>query len=123
MKTHFKKLTIVAIAAAMSFLAACKKDQDRTPPSADYKVTNMTLVNNEDGQPRLFNTLPVLGDQTVTLSNEALSAGHVAVKNAAGENLLLIIVGNKDGELTLEQNYVATGGQASGTINYTLTKI
>ena len=121
MKTHFKKSTVIAIAAAISFLAACKKDQDRASPLADYKVTDRMLINNEDGRPRAASTLAVL-DETVALRNEALNAGQVAIKNSFGKNLLLNIAGNKDGELTLAQPYAATEGKASGTIYYTLIK-
>ena len=122
MKTHFKKFTVLAIAAAISFLAACKKEQDRNSSLVDYKVTDRTLVNNEDGRPRAASTLPVLSGETVALYNEDLNAGKITIKNAAGENLLLTITGNKDGELTLTQAYAATEGRASGTIYYTLTK-
>lgn len=122
MKTHFKKLTVIAIAAAISFLTACKKDQDYASPLVSYKITDRLQVNNEDGKPRAISTLAVLSDETIALSNEDLNAGHVTVKNAIGENLPLTIIDNKDGELILEQTYTATEGQASGTIDYTLSK-
>ena len=122
MKTHFRNFTVLAIAAGMSFLVACKKEQDHASSLTDYKVTDRTLVNNEDGRPRTVSTLPVLSGRTVALDNENLNAGQVTVKNAAGKNLLLTITGNKDGELTLTQTYTATEGQASGTVYYTLIK-
>ena len=121
MKTHFKKSTVIAIAAAISFLAACTKDRDHASPLSDYKVTDRTIVNNEDGSPRATSTLAVL-DETVALRNEALNAGQVAIKNSFGKNLLLTVAGNKDGKLTLAQPYAATEGRASGTIYYTLVK-
>ena|ERR1700743_52632 len=122
MKTQFKKLTVLMVAVAISFLAACKKDQDHVSSLTDYKVTGRMIVNNEDGRPRAAGSLAVFGSETVALRNEDLSAGQVAVKNAAGKNLLLTVVGHKDDKLTLAQTYPATEGQASGTIYYTLIK-
>lgn len=123
MKTHFKKLSVIAVAIAISFMTACKKDQDHASSVTHYKVTDMTLINNQDGRPRAAGILPVLtADETVALHNEALNTGQITIKNAVGENLMLTIAGNKDGKLNLEQSYAAANGQASGTIYYTLVK-
>ena len=122
MKTHFKKFTVIAIAVAISFLAACKKDQDHASTLTDYKVTDRLLVNNEDGRPWAAGNLAVLSEETVALPNGDLNTGQITIKNAVGENLLLTILGHKDGKLILAQTYAATEGQASGTIYYTLIK-
>jgi hypothetical protein len=128
MKTHLKKFTVVAVAIAISFLAACKKDQSsgfgQTPVSrlVNYNVTDRMQVNNEDGKPRTINTLPVINDETVAINNGAVNAGQVTLKNVGGDNLLLNVVNNGGGKLTLVQTYPATDGQASGTIYYALNK-
>lgn len=127
MKKPIKKFTVVAVAVAISSLAACKKDQisgsDQSPASLsiNYKVTGMMQVNNEDGKPRAINTLPVINDETVALNNNALSAQQLTLKNIDGKNLLLTVVDDAAGKLTLAQTYPAAEGQASGTIYYSLS--
>jgi hypothetical protein len=123
MKTNFKKIAVMAL-LSVSVTAACKKEQtanqNPAPASVSYKVTDRLQVNNEDGKPRPFNTLPVINDEVVAFGSEALSRGQVTLKNTSGAYLLLNVADNTGGTLTLAQNYAAAGGFASGTVYYAL---
>ena len=123
MKTNFKKITVMGLLSA-SLIAGCKKEQstNQSPASAPvrYQVTDRLQVNNEDGKPRPFNTLPVINDDAVALGGEALSSGQVTLKNNNGADLLLKVEANNGEKLTLAQNYAATNGFASGTVYYAL---
>ena len=123
MKTNFKKITVMGLLSA-SLIAGCKKEQstnqDPLPPPVRYQVTDRMQVNNEDGKPRPFNTLPVINDDAVALGGEALSSGQVTLKNNNGADLLLKVEANNGEKLTLAQNYAATNGFASGTVYYAL---
>ena len=81
MKTNFKKITAMGLLSA-SVIAGCKKEQstNQDPASAPvrYQVTDRLQVNNEDGKPRPFNTLPVINDEAVALGSDALSRVHNA---------------------------------------------
>ena len=107
-----------------SLIAGCKKEQSTNQNSAQapvrYQVTDRLQVNNEDGKPRPFNTLPVINDETVAFGSEALSSGQVALKNTSRGDLLLKVVANTGENLTLAQNYAAADGFASGTVYYAL---
>ena len=123
MKTNFKKITVMGLLSA-SLIAGCKKEQstNQSPASAPvrYQVTDRLQVNNEDGKPRSFNTLPVINDEAVAFGLEAISRGQVTLKNTSGGDLLLNVVANAGEELTLAQNYAAADGFASGTVYYAL---
>ena len=107
-----------------SLIAGCKKEQstNQSPASAPvrYQVTDRLQVNNEDGKPRPFNTLPVINDEAVALGSDALSREQVTLKNTSGGDLLLDVVANTGEKLTLAQNYAAADGFASGTVYYAL---
>ena len=107
-----------------SVIAGCKKEQstNQDPASAPvrYQVTDRLQVNNEDGKPRPFNTLPVINDEAVAFGLEAISRGQVTLKNTSGGDLLLNVVANAGEKLTLAQNYAAADGFASGTVYYAL---
>lgn len=107
---------------SVSLFDGCKKEQStsQNPAPVRYQVTDRMQVNNEDGMPRPLNTLPAINDEAVAFGNEALSSGQVALKNTSGGDLLLKVVANADGKLTLAQNYVAADGFASGTVYYAL---
>lgn len=128
MKTLLKKITVVAAAVAVSFLAACQKDQSpnasqkQAPTLVNYTVADRMQVNNEDGKPRAIGSLPAIDQETVALSDRQINGQPITLKNTAGANLLLDVVGNSGGKLTLAQTYAATNGMASGTIYYTLNK-
>jgi hypothetical protein len=121
MKTNFKKITVMGLLSA-SLIAGCKKEQstNQNPAPVRYQVTDRLQVNNEDGRPRPFNTLPVINDETVAFGSEALSGGQVTLKNTSGGDLLLKVVANSGEKLTLAQNYAAADGFASGTVYYAL---
>jgi hypothetical protein len=123
MKTNFKKITVVALLSA-SLIAGCKKEQsaNQNPasPPVRYQVTDRMQVNNEDGKPRPFNTLPAINDEAVTFGSEASSGGQVTLKNTSGRDLLLKVEANTGEKLTLAQNYPAADGFASGTVYYAL---
>ena len=103
-------------------IAGCKKEQsayqNQTPP-VNYQVTDRMQINNEDGKPRPFNTLPVI-DEAVAFGSEALSSGQVTLKNTSSGDLLLNVIANTGEKLTLAQNYAAADGFASGTVYYAL---
>lgn len=105
-------------------IAGCKKEQsaNQNPNLAPvrYQVTDRMQVNNEDGTPRPFNTLPVINDETVAFGSEAISRGQVTLKNTGGADLLLKVEANTGEKLTLAQNYAAADGFASGTVYYAL---
>ena len=105
-------------------VAGCKKEQsinqNPAPPPVRYQVTDRMQVNNEDGKPRPFNTLPVINDEAVAFGSEVLSGGQVTLKNTSGADLLLKVVANTGEKLTLAQNYAAADGFASGTVYYAL---
>ena len=105
-------------------IAGCKKEQstNQDPASAPvrYQVTDRLQVNNEDGKPRPFNTLPVINDESVAFGSEALSRGELTLKNTSGRDLLLKVVANTGEKLTLAQDYAAADGFASGTVYYAL---
>lgn len=107
-----------------SLIAGCKKEQstNQNPaaPPVRYQVTDRLQVNNEDGKPRSFNTLPVINDEAVAFGSEALSSGQVTLKNTSSGDLLLNVVANTGEKLTLAQNYAAADGFASGTVYYAL---
>jgi len=88
-----------------SVIAGCKKEQstNQDPASAPvrYQVTDRLQVNNEDGKPRPFNTLPVINDEAVALGSDALSREQVTLKNTSGGDLLLDVVANTDKKLTI----------------------
>jgi len=123
MKTNFKKITVMGLLSA-SLIAGCKKEQsaNQNPasPLVRYQVTERLQVNNEDGKPRPFNTLPVVNDEAVAVDNGAFSRGQVTLKNTSGGDLLLKVVANTGEKLTLAQNYAAENGFAGGTVYYAL---
>jgi hypothetical protein len=121
MKTNFKRTTVMGLLSA-SLIAGCKKEQSTNQNSAPvrYQVADRIQVNNEDGKPRPFNTLPVINDEALAFGGEALSSGQVALKNTSRGDLLLNVVANTGENLTLAQNYAAADGFASGTVYYAL---
>jgi hypothetical protein len=123
MKTNFKKITVMGLVSA-SLIAGCKKEQstNQNPASSPvrYQVMDRMQVNNEDGKPRPFNTLPVINDEAVAFGSEALSSGQVTLKNTSSGDLLLNVIANTGEKLTLAQNYAAADGFASGTVYYAL---
>jgi len=121
MKTNFKKSIVMALLSA-GVIAGCKKEHstNQNPAPLSYQVTDRLQVNNEDGKPRPMNSLPVINDEVVAFGTETLSSGQVALKNSDGKSLLLNVIANTGGNLTLAQAYPAAGGFASGTVYYAL---
>jgi hypothetical protein len=123
MKTNFKKIAVMGLLSA-GLITGCKKEQsaNQNPasPPVRYQVADRMQVNNEDGKPRPFNTLPVINDEAVAFDGETLSLGQVTLKNTSGADLLLKVEANTGEKLTLAQNYAAANDFASGTVYYAL---
>jgi len=109
-----------------TLIAGCKKEQGVNQNQASvpvrYQVMDRLQVNNQDGKPRPFNTLPGFNSEVAAFSDEAISSGQVTLKNTNGGDLLLKVAANTGEKLTLVQNYATEDGYASGALYYALKK-
>ncbi len=151
MKTTYLNQTKKSVAILLALvlgLTACKKDRSSESNAKEgqsafigtWKLTDMMQVNNPDGQPRNGNGLAAMNYTSIQFNSQGRFVGldaqsgnevngnwdanskQLTLKKTDGEVLSLNIIAAKGNSLTLEENYAATGGKASGVISYVLSK-